>query len=570
MSIEPTTPSGQADYSSASLSVDDESNGGTVQTNNGNIEYKPDSGSIPARTNVEIRVTQLNVGELGDGPYEYELTGPDIDKSIQSKIARGSGESGFARVNATGFDSTGTQEQTLSFELNSDDIPVDGVPERVAIDLTDAADSLEMGNANVKNVKNASKVTANLDDGSFVVVKLGDDYSPGDTVNVTLSQVKPLSEGEFEAGFSRGANDTASATFEITVQNSSPFGSVGVTDIVPNAPGQQQVLSFTANSSLSQSDLPDSGELINIRIDAQESVSEGDGQVAYGSAGASVLDTSVDGQIQNGLSVSGGVATLGYQFDEDLGPNETVEIRLNGLNVAGLDDQSDPYGTELSPANSLAVDNGTFNVTRSGNAGDAGLSTFTVEDLAGTSKQTLNITFEPAGGFVSSNEKVTFDLTDAAITGDVTWNSNIAIVDGQGSLSSNTNSYAAYTTYTPPSDGYSEEVTIELTVDPDQAALDESYTIGVNRGTAGTAGRTFGVFQPAQFDVTIRSNDDTLLGTQYGSGDGLSVTAEVENTATYTDTQTVTLDVGGTQSMTNVILAGGASRDVTLPADPQR
>jgi hypothetical protein len=57
VSIKPTPPSGQADYSSASLSVDDESNGGKVETNNGNIGYKPDSDLIPAGTNVEIRVT---------------------------------------------------------------------------------------------------------------------------------------------------------------------------------------------------------------------------------------------------------------------------------------------------------------------------------------------------------------------------------------------------------------------------------------------------------------------------------------------------------------------------------
>lgn len=183
----------------------------------------------------------------------------------------------------------------------------------------------------MSSVENGERINANLDDGSFVVVKLGDKYDSGDTVTVILSQVNPLSEGEFEAGFSRGANDTASATFEITAQNSSPFGSVGVIDIAPNAPGQQQILSFTANSSLSRSDPPDSGELINIRINAQESVSEDDRRVAYGSAGASVFDTCVNGQIQNGLSVSGGVATLGYQFDEDLEPGETVEIRLNGL-----------------------------------------------------------------------------------------------------------------------------------------------------------------------------------------------------------------------------------------------
>jgi len=143
-------------------------------------------------------------------------------------------------------------------------------------------------------------------------------------------------------------------------------------------------------------------------------------------------------------------------------------------------------------------------------------------------------------------------------------------VEGKGFFDSHNTSEAAYTTYTALSDDYNKTVTTELTVDLDQTALDESYTIGVNRGTAGTAGATFGVFQPAQFDVTIQSNDDTLLGTQYGSGNGLSVTAEIENTATYTDTQTVTLNLGGTQSTTNMILAGGASRNVTLSADPQR
>jgi hypothetical protein len=561
VTIKPTNAEGA--YDNVSVYTDD----GSASLSDGDITYEATSLSLGETA--KIRVKGVKAGDVNSGPYEYDLTGPGLssDKSTQSKIARGSGDSGFASVNATGFSSPGKQEQTLSFELSSPEQPIGG-DERVVIELTDALGALETGNASVSSVENGETVNVNLDDSSFVVVKLGDDYSTGDTVNVTFSQVKPLFEGEFEAGFSRGANDTASATFEITAQNSSPFGSVGVTDIVPNAPEQQQVLSFTANSSLSQSDLPDSGELINIQIDAQESVSEGDGQVAYGSAGASVPDTSVEGQIQNGLNVSGGVATLGYQFDEDLEPGERVEIRLNDLNVAGLDDQSDPYGIELSPANSLAVDNGTFNVTRSGDAGDAGLSTFTVEDLTGTNQQTLNITFEPAGGFASSNEKVTFDLTDAAITGDITWDSNnIAIVDGQGSLSSNTNSYAAYTTYTPPSDSYSEEVTIELTVDPDQAALDESYTIGVNRGTAGTAGATFGVFQPAQFDVTVKE-EESFLGTFYGSeSSGLSVTAEIENTATYTDTQTVTLDVGGTQSTTSVNLAGGESKTVTLSLD---
>lgn len=82
----------------------------------------------------------------------------------------------------------------------------------------------------MSSVENGEKINANLDDGSFVVVKLGDKYDSGDTVTVILSQVNPLSEGEFEAGFSRGANDTASATFEITAQNSSPFGSVGVSE----------------------------------------------------------------------------------------------------------------------------------------------------------------------------------------------------------------------------------------------------------------------------------------------------------------------------------------------------
>jgi len=550
-------------YDSVSVHTDD----GSASVSDGDITYE--ATSLSQGETAKIRVEGVEPGDLNSGPYEYELTGPGIDKSTQSKIARGSGDSGFASVSATGFDSN--SDPTLSFKLSSDDIQVGSAKEKVAIDLGDAVSLLDMGDAQVNSVSdNVENSDDKLSDGSYVVVELKSSYSAGDTVTVTLGKIDPRFEGEAEIGFSRGANDTASDTIEIEpgTQQPSPFESVEVTDIVPNGQGQQQLISFTANSSLDKSQLPNAGETIDIVINAYEPVSGGDGQVAYG---GSVATLDSQGQIEDENTNDNGQLTLKYKPASDLSPGETIKMRATDINVARLDEQADPYEVRVGPSDSLVAENTTFNVTRSGTAGDAGLSTFTVEDLTGTNTQTLNITFEPDEAFTTGeneNGAVTVDLTDALIDSDVYWDGNsISIVEGKGSLDSDNTSEAAYITYTAPNDGYDETVTIQLTVNPDQTALGESYTVGVSRGTAGTAGATFGVFQPAQFDVTVKE-EESFLGTFYGSeSSGLSVAAEVENTANYPDTQTITLDVGGTQNTTSVNLAGGESKTVTLSLD---
>lgn len=566
ITLTPDTPAGQNVYGNANLSVEDGGAGGTASVNSGNLVYEAGASPVPPGTSIKIRATQVNAGNLNSGPYEYELTGPGLstDKSAKSSIARGSGDSGFARVNATGFDSTGTQEQTLSFKLNSDDIPVDGVPEQVAIDLTDAADSLDMGDATVKNIKNGKIVTTNLDGGSYVVVKLGNKYSPGDTVEVTLKKVRPVSEGEFEVGFSRGANDTASDTFEIEAQQPSPFESVKVTDIVPNANTQHQLVSFTANSSLSAGELPGAGDVIDIRLKAHEAVNEGNGKVGYGNAEVEVFSS--QGSIANDIDVKEdlGQATIGYETGSGLSPGETVILRVKDINVARIDGQTDPYEATVSPSDSLPVANTTFGVSRTGDPGDAGLSALSMENLAGTNTQTQVISFEPNSAF-ESEEVVAIELNDAYVDGGLGLN-DVNLLSGNGEiLNSDISDDTAFVAYRAPGSGYSGEVQIELQgANPNAAAIGETYTVGVSRGTAGTADATFGVFQPAQFDVTVQDTDDSLFGTQYGSEDGLSVTAEIENTASYADTQTITLDVGGTKTTTDVTLTSGASKNVTL------
>jgi hypothetical protein len=248
---------------------------------------------------------------------------------------------------------------------------------------------------------------------------------------------------------------------------------------------------------------------------------------------------------------------------------DTVEINVSSINVARLDEQTDPYEVSASPRDRLTATNTTFEVTRTGSPADAGLETFSVEDLAGTNKQTQNITFEPDGGF-EGGEVVAVELNDAAINGSVSLSSvGISVVSGAGDIAnSDVSEDAAFFAYRAPDSGFNGEVTVRLTdVNPSQSAITEGlYDIGVSRGSAGTAGGTFGVFQPAQFDVTIQNDSNALLGTQYGSEDnGLSVTAKVENTAAYTDTQPITFDaVGAGQTKQNVTVAGESSKTVTL------
>jgi len=566
LTITPDTPAGQDVYGSASAFTDDGPSDVTAEINNGDIEYKTGQSPVPAGTDVRIRVTQVNAGDVTSGPYEYQLSGPDTDESTQSSVARGTGDPGLKNLDVETITSVGKQKLNISFEPTTDPKDIDGKPEVVAIDLTDALGSLNTSNAGVKSVDNGDTHTVDLDDGSYVGIKLGSSYSSGDTVEVTLKEIEPVSEGESEVGFSRGANDTASEPLEIEPgsQVSSVVESVEATDIVPNAEGQQQELRLTINSSVDPSELSEFNSL-DLRIDGHQSDS---GQIGYGSASATVPgdpDASISTDANDDLED----VVINYQNGSDLAPGDTVTIRVTGINADSLASQSDPYQVTVSPSDRLTATNTTFNVSRSGLPADAGLASLNIEALAGTNTQAQEISFEPDGTF-NSGEKVAIEFNEAYIDGGLTDISDTQVVSGSGDDDEDVSfdidgGNHAYLTYKPGSE-FDDVVTIELQgVSPDVGAISDSYTAGVSRGSSGTAGATFDVFQPAQFNVSIQE-EDSFLGTFYGSeNSGLSVTAKVKNNATYEDTQTITLDVGPTQNVTTEITLGpGDSSEVTL------
>jgi flagellin-like protein len=569
VTITPDTPAGQDVYGSASAFTDDGPSDVTAEINNGDIEYKAVQSPVPAGTDVRIRVTQVNAGDVASGPYEYQLSGPDTDESTQSSVARGTGDPGLKNLDVETITSVGKQKLNISFEPTTDPENIDGKPEVVAIDLTDALGSLNTSNAGVKSVDNGDTHTVDLDDGSYVGIKLGSSYSSGDTVEVTLKEIEPVSEGEFEVGFSRGANDTASEPLEIepNSQVSSVVESVEATDIVPNANEQQQELRLTINSSVDPSELSEFSSL-DLKIDGHQSDS---GQIGYGSVSATVPGDP-DASISTDANDDIGNLIINYENKSELSPGDTVTIRVTGITADSLASQSDPYQVTVSPSDRLTATNTTFNVSRSGSPADAGLASLNIEALAGTNTQAQEISFKPDGTF-NSGEKVAIEFNEAYIDGGLTDINDIQVVSGSGGDDESVSfdidgGNHAYLTYKPGSE-FGGVVTIELQgVNPDQAALGESYTAGVSRGSSGTAGATFGVFQPAQFNVSIQE-EESFLGTFYGSeNSGLSVTAEVENNATYEDTQTITLDVGPTQNVTKEITLGpDDSREVTL-SDP--
>ena len=216
----------QVDYSSASVNdVKDGGSGGdaSIDTNSGTgtLDYTASSGDVPAGTTVRIRVTSINAGGKPDqsDPYAIPISRTDfgVEDSAQFSVALQNGTAELEDFEVTDLVGTDTQEQTIRFTPTTEMDATGNGPEILTVDLSKAQDgTVDYSSASVQTTSTGSAGVNTDSNVASLKFEANGGVTAGTEVEITIESVNPSSTGEtYETGFSRGAADTNSTTFDV-------------------------------------------------------------------------------------------------------------------------------------------------------------------------------------------------------------------------------------------------------------------------------------------------------------------------------------------------------------------
>ncbi|PSP59743.1 hypothetical protein BRC73_05890, partial [Halobacteriales archaeon QH_7_66_37] len=220
------TSSIKVDYSSASVNdVNDESSGGdaSINTNSGigTLNYTASSGDVPAGTTVRIRVTSINAGGKSDqsDPYAIPISRTDfgVKDSTRFSVTPQNGTAELEDFEVTDLVGFNEQEQTIRFTPTTDMEATGNGPEILTVDLSKAQDgTVDYSSASVQSTSTGSAGVNTDSNVAYLKFEADGGVTAGTEVEITIESVNPSSTGEtYETGFSRGAADTNSTTFDV-------------------------------------------------------------------------------------------------------------------------------------------------------------------------------------------------------------------------------------------------------------------------------------------------------------------------------------------------------------------
>jgi len=225
------TSSIKIDYSSASVNdVNDESSGGdaSINTNSGTgtLNYTASSGDVPAGTTVRIRVTSINAGGKSDqsDPYAIPISRTDfgVEDSTQFSVALQNGTAELDDFEVTDLGGFNEQEQTIRFTPTTEMEATGNGPEILTVDLSKAQDgTVDYSSASVQSTSTGSAGINTDSNVAYLKFEADGGVTASTKVEITIEDVKLSSTGApstnetYETGFSRGAADTNSTTFDV-------------------------------------------------------------------------------------------------------------------------------------------------------------------------------------------------------------------------------------------------------------------------------------------------------------------------------------------------------------------
>ena len=308
------------------------------------------------------------------------------------------------------------------------------------------------------------------------------------------------------------ASGGASDVFNLTIENVGAEGlTAGASDMVPSTVGQNQTVTFTADSTI------DAGETVT--VDLSDAQADGvdyanNGAVASYNIGTNVaLDTST--------------SEISWEAPRDINPDTQIRISISGVETD--DGANSPYDVIVTRDETGESTTTQFEVGQ--NTGSSDLTNVTVSDLeSNTNGQTQTIEFEPTTD-LPSGEVVSISLTDAQGADEVDYsNADTDSVNvGSNDLSFSTSDPSVR--YKAPDSGLDAGTSVKITItDVNTGAMSNApYTVGFSRGDAGTTSVTFSVAQGSQVEAVSDSTP---------AGESTDLQFEINNTGSNTVTVT--------------------------------
>jgi hypothetical protein len=492
----------QVDYTSASVNepIDDGAdNSLNIDENSGItlLNYTADNKAVPVGTEVSIRLTSVNAGELGDqsGPYTipFNRTDTGSSNSTSFRVSAPNGTSELGSLNVTDLTGTGAQEQTIKFSPQTDMVKNENGPE-VTIDLSKAGG----GNVDYSSAS-ASPNTGEADrDGStdtpYVKYNVPDGgISKTTTVEITLTGVQPTNTGDtYQVGFSRGTADTDATTFAVNDPPAGGFLRTRATSILPNTDGQSQQFVFGLSEDMAED------EVVVINLTEAQQVSPE--RVDYDDDSTVWINRS--GDLDSNIDENSGELLLNLTAQNDLSAGDAFRVNVTGIAVGAVSNQDNPYDAAFRRTDATENNTAAYEVARdSGIAEIQGPNASSLAPDETGQNQTLSFTL---GTDLGEGELVSIDLSDPQNTSGTTKvdyqnvdKPDVELLAGSGQIDSITtgsdNTYLHYRA--GGADDADDTIKINLTeVDTGPASAQSNpYEIGFSRGDADTISASFDV-----------------------------------------------------------------------------
>ncbi|WP_336327181.1 Ig-like domain-containing protein [Halovenus sp. HT40] len=336
-----------------------------------------------------------------------------------------------------------------------------------------------------------------------------------------------------------GSGDVIDVTVEkFGVTQAGGLSNARITDLVPAAGSQMQIVEFTL-----EEELP-SDETVTVTLD--EAQGESPIQVDYGS-----VNKVISGSGSASINANSDTATLTYTAGGSDTAGTTVKIRVGSLPVGSLSDQNSPYSIEFTRSDSGDSITDPFEVARG--SGDAQLQDVSVSDIETTNNEDQTISFTPTTD-LGADEIVTVELNEPE-QGSVDYGDASVSTVSTGSAGKNSNNGNVYITYTAPDTGVSAGSVVDITLSGVSATAQDSYDVGLSRADGDTA--------VTQFNVTDPTFQQLQAVESAGVNDGSQLTYTVENVGSSQVTvENFSIDATGVAN--NVRINNGDSPELSI------
>ena len=386
----------KVDYSSASVRGD-----ASINTNSGTgtLNYTASSGDVPAGTTVRIRVTSINAGDKSDqsDPYAIPISRTDfgVEDSTRFSVTPQNGTAELEDFEVTDLVGTDTQEQTIRFTPTTEMEATGNGPEILTVDLSKAQDdTVDYSSASEKTTSTGSAGVNTNSNVAYLKFEADGGVTAGTEVNITIESVNPSSTGEtYETGFSRGAADTNSTTFDV---QEPPFFEVREFQAPDSAP---RGTTITVNATVENTgDLQDT-QTIEYRFDgtaeATQTVTLNPGEATTVEFSYSIPDDQAIGTYTHGIFSENDSATATIDVEESMADRTYVpDIAVDTTNDGNIEFGLRNTGGDLVEISAVAVNAST-------------------DPQATTVDNDGNREFAGAGGYVNIVGGITIGASDA-------------------------------------------------------------------------------------------------------------------------------------------------------------